>query len=76
MAYGESGRDAVFFLRRLQEEYLDKEKKLYMCFVDLEKAFEKVPRRVLEWAIRSSLTKIVPILKLFFSYFTSYFIPI
>ena len=66
----------MFFLRRLQEEYLDKEKKLYMCFVDLEKAFEKVPRRVLEWAIRSSLTKIVPILKLFFSYFTSYLIPI
>ena len=71
MAYGESGRDAVFFLRRL-----DKEKKLYMCFVNLEKAFWKVPRRVLEWAIRSSLTKIVPILKLFFSYFTSYLIPI
>ena len=23
-----------------------------MCFVDLEKAFEKVPRRVLEWAMR------------------------
>ena len=30
--------DTVFILRRLQEEYLDKEKKLYMCFVDLEKA--------------------------------------
>ena len=25
--------DAVFILRRLQEEYLDKEKKLYMCFI-------------------------------------------
>ena len=43
--------DAVFILRRLQEEYLDKEKKLYMCFVDLEKAFDRVPTRVLEWAI-------------------------
>ena len=40
--------DAVFILRRLQEEYLDKEKKLYMCFVDLEKAFDKVPRKVLK----------------------------
>ena len=39
--------DAVFILR-LQEEYLDKEKKLYMCFVDLEKAFDKVPRKVLK----------------------------
>ena len=36
---------------RLQE-YLDKEKKLYMCFVDLEKAFDRVQRRVLEWAMR------------------------
>ena len=43
--------DAVFILRRLQEEYLDKEKKLYMCFVDLEKAFNRVLRRVLEWAV-------------------------
>ena len=43
--------DAVFILR-LQEEYLDKEKKLYMCFVDLETAFDRVPRKVLEWAMR------------------------
>ena len=43
---------AVFILRRLQEEYLDKEKKLNMCFIDLEKAFDRVPRKVLEWAMR------------------------
>ena len=44
--------DAVVILRRLQEQYLDKEKKLYICFVDLEKAFDRVLRKVLEWAVR------------------------
>ena len=44
--------DAIFILRRLQEEYSGKDKKLYMCFVDLEKAFDRVPRKVMEWAMR------------------------
>ena len=35
---GKGTIEAVFILRRLQEEYLDKKKKLYTCFVDLEKA--------------------------------------
>mgnify|MGYP001800385825 CR=1 FL=1 len=38
------------FILRLQEEYLDKEK-FYMCFDDLEKAFDRVLRKVLEWAM-------------------------
>ena len=25
--------------------------KLYMCFVDLEKAFDRVPTKVMEWAL-------------------------
>ena len=50
--YGKGTIDPVFILRRLQEEYLNKEKKLYMYFVDLEKAFERVPKKVLEWAMR------------------------
>ena len=39
-------------MRRMQEENRDKKKKLYMCFVDIEKAFDKVPRKVMEWAMR------------------------
>ena len=45
---GKGTIDAVFILKGLQEKYLDKEKKLYMCFIDPEKAFDRVPRRVLE----------------------------
>ena len=36
--------DAVFVLRRLTEEFRAKNKKLFFIFVDLEKAFEQVPR--------------------------------
>ena len=49
---GKGTIDVVFILRRLQEEYLNKEKKLYVCFVDVEKAFDRVPRKVLEWVMR------------------------
>ena len=44
--------DAVFILRRMQEEYHAKQKELYMCFGGLEKAFDRVARKVLEWALR------------------------
>ena len=35
--------DAIFIVRRMQEEYQKKDKKLYMCFVDMEKAFHRMP---------------------------------
>ena len=35
-----------------QEQYQNMDKKLYMCFVDREKAFGRVPRKVMEWSIR------------------------
>ena len=36
----------------MQENFRVKGKKLYSGFVDLEKAFDKVPREVISWAIR------------------------
>ena len=38
--------DAVFVLR-MQENYHAKEKKLNMCFVNIEKAISRVQRKVL-----------------------------
>jgi hypothetical protein len=49
---GKGTIDALFMMRMLQEKYDRKKKKLYMCFVDLEKAFDRVPREVIRWALR------------------------
>ncbi|XP_014786440.1 uncharacterized protein LOC106880826 [Octopus bimaculoides] len=45
---GKGIMDAMFIVRRLQEEYRDKEKELYLCIVDLEKAFDRISRKVIE----------------------------
>ena len=49
---GRGTTDALLVVQRMQEEYRDKKKKFYMCFVDIEKAFDRVPRKVMEWAMR------------------------
>ena len=49
---GRGTTDAIFILRQLQEKHLAKNKKLYFAFVDLEKAFDRIPRKVIWWAMR------------------------
>ena len=43
--------DTIFVVRQLQEKYLAANKRLYMAFVDLEKVFDRVPRKVIWWAL-------------------------
>ena len=49
---GKGTTDAIFIVRQMQEKYLAKKKELWTAFVDLEKAFDRVPREVVWWALR------------------------
>ncbi len=46
-------------MRELQERYKEKKKKLYHVFVDLESAFDRVPREVIEERRRKGLEELV-----------------
>jgi len=48
---GKGTTDAIFIVRQMQK-FRAKGKKLYVGFVDLEKAFHRVPREVIRWAIK------------------------
>ena len=49
---GKGTTRALFILRRIREEFRGKEKKLCMYFVDLEKAYDRVRRKVAKWTQR------------------------
>jgi len=47
---GKGTTDAIY-TRQMQKKFRAKGKKLYFGFVDLEKAFDRVPREVIRWAM-------------------------
>ena len=49
---GKGTTDAIFIMRQVQEKHQAKKKKVYYAFVDLEMAFDRVPREVVRWALR------------------------
>ena len=48
---GRGTTDAISIVRQLLEKFLDKNKNLLFAFIDLEKAFDRVPHKVLLWAM-------------------------
>ena len=49
---GKGTTDAIFIVRQMQENFRVKGKKLCFGFVDLEKAFDRVPREAISWAMQ------------------------
>ena len=57
-------QDQIFCLRQAIEKLYEKNKDLYLCFIDLEKAFDRVPRQKLfevlsEYGIRGRLLEAI-----------------
>jgi hypothetical protein len=46
-----STMETIFFIRQLMERCREQKKDMHMIFIDLEKAYDKVSRNVMWWAL-------------------------
>jgi hypothetical protein len=48
---GRSTTEAIFLIRQVMEWFREQKKDLHMVFIDLEKAYDKILRNVMWWAL-------------------------
>jgi hypothetical protein len=62
---GRSIIEAIFLIRQVMEQFREQKKDLHIVFINLEKAYEKIPRNVMWWVLdkHKVLTKYVTLIK-------------
>jgi hypothetical protein len=57
--------EAIFLIKQLMERCREQKKDLHMVFIDLEKAYDKVPRNIMWWALQKHKvsTKYITLIK-------------